>query len=285
VRVARLDEAAEAVLGEDAGVLGVEAEDEPDAEPVQRSEGVGRDATCCVRVFGRSELRPSRIAFQQRVVELADDAAGLDGDLQLAVDGLLLRVDEEREAVRLLREVAEADDERRRERPGAVVDLEAVEVAGDNPAGLLVERTGVVVFAGLLVGREPAVAGLRCGEVDAAGLVLNEDACLRDPGVEELRRLRGRSKLRPSHRHGHLVADAARHVRDAEHLAEQVVPELLVFAFLAAAPVSPALDERLRRAPPSLVCHRHAVIIANPEAFVPDAWRRVLAPAMKSKAT
>ena len=70
----------------------------------------------------------SLVSFQQRVVEFADDAAGLDGDLQLAVDGLLLRVDEEREAVRLLREVAEADDERRRERPGAVVDLEAVEV-------------------------------------------------------------------------------------------------------------------------------------------------------------
>ena len=43
VRVARLDEAAEAVLGEDAGVLGVEAEDEPDAEPVQRGERVGRE--------------------------------------------------------------------------------------------------------------------------------------------------------------------------------------------------------------------------------------------------
>ena len=121
------------------------------------------------------------------------------------------------------------------------------------------------------------MAGLRGGEVDAARLVLDEDARLRDPGVEELRR--------PSHGDGNLVSDAARHVRDAEHLAEQVVPELLVFAFLAAAPVSPALDERLRRAPPSLVCRRHAVIIANPEAFVPDAWRRVLAPAMKSKAT
>ena len=37
----RLHEAAEAVLGEDAGVLGVEAEDEPDAEPVQRGERFG----------------------------------------------------------------------------------------------------------------------------------------------------------------------------------------------------------------------------------------------------
>ena len=105
-----------------------------------RSERRSRlNAGCPLAVVCRFRRRGRRrytILPQQRVVDFADDAAGLYGDLTLAVDGLLLRVHEERKSMRLFRKVAERQRKWRRERLRAVVDAELVEVARDDPSRL-----------------------------------------------------------------------------------------------------------------------------------------------------
>ena len=101
--------------------------------------------------------------LQEGVVNLSHNPSGLYGYFKLAVDGLFLRVDEERETVRLLRDVTEFQRERRGKGLCAVVDAELVEVARDDPTRLFVERAGGVVFCGLVVWGEAAVSSLRRG--------------------------------------------------------------------------------------------------------------------------
>ena len=175
------------------------------------------------------------ILLKKGVVYLSHNPSGLHGDFKLAVDGLFLRVDEEREAIRLLREVAEFQRERRGEGLCAVVDAELVEVARDDPTRLFIERAGVVVFHGLVVWCEAAVSRLRRVEVYATGFVLNQHPRFGNPRIEEL--------CRAFHGNGHLVLDMGFHVIHAQHFTEKRVPELLILAFLAAALERPVFDK------------------------------------------
>ena len=169
----RRDELLENVLVEDVRVLGVEAEYETDAKLVKRLQCLGRIRLC--------------ILLQERVVERPDDLARLYRNLQFALGDLLhLGVDEEREAGVFLRQIRELDLLRRIERLGLVVNPNLVKVAGDDPAGLFVEGTVVIVELGLLERRHVVVSRLGRVELHATGLLLDEDSRRGNPCVEVL---------------------------------------------------------------------------------------------------
>ena len=139
------EEVVELVVGKDARVLGVEAEDEADAQDVQPVE----DFRGGVAVLG-----------EKGVVDAADDAARLDGDFHLARDAVAGGVDQEAEAVEFVGEVGQADGLGLGVRVLHVVDVEFGEVARDDPAGALGVGQRGGVAAGLLEGRQERAVGL-----------------------------------------------------------------------------------------------------------------------------
>ncbi len=126
---------------EEAGVFGVEAEDDADAEDIEGALGGG-----VLRVF---------VLGEEGVVEAAHEFAGFDGDLDLfSFAGLGCLVYEEVKLVVVGGEVGEGELHGLTRGFGFVhvVDPDLVEVRGDDVAGSFADGQGLVVFEGLLVG-------------------------------------------------------------------------------------------------------------------------------------
>ena len=107
----------------------------------------------------------------------------------LLADGLHGRVDEKIEAGNLLGKIGKQHLLRVFERMVHVVDPDFRKVASHDPAGLFGVRPRNIVFKRLLERRLAAVSGLRRVELHVARLVLDQDARLGNPRVEELGRV------------------------------------------------------------------------------------------------
>ena len=112
-----------ALAAEDASVLGVEAEHQPDAQLVQAFQSLR-----VVRVL---------VLLQQRVVEHPDQLAGLEGDFHFLFDMLLAGVHQEIQPGVFLLQVGQQYHLRLVVGPVHVMDLKCLEIADDDPAGLL----------------------------------------------------------------------------------------------------------------------------------------------------
>ena len=121
------------------------------------------------------------------VINHADDFAGTDRHIHLAIEVGVARLHEEREAVVLLVEVLEEDDLWLAIGLLHIIDIPRTEIADHNPARALgVWQFGCIAF-GLLERREQMTIRLRDGlaEVDMATFLLDEHLGRRDIAVDE----------------------------------------------------------------------------------------------------
>ena len=214
-----------AVGTEEPGVLGVEAEDDADAEDVEAFESVR-----VVRVF---------VLFEKFIVEQPDERSRLHGDFQFAADVGVLGVEEKIEAPGFFFEIFQEENFRGVFRAFEVVDVKFAEVADDDPARAL----GVGQFLGVALrlaerGEAGAVGLLVClAQVDFPALLLDEHFRSREIRVDETRA----RKL-----HLFFEFDARRGISDAEHVAQKPDPKHRGFLFFVSAPL-PRFREGLRR--------------------------------------
>ena len=215
----------ELVLAEDSGILGVQAEHQAHAKDVQR--------------MLRRVIVGFDVLLLQRIIDTADDLAGIHRNLLLPLDVQPVRVGDEGKPGVLVRQVLQQHDLRSVERMPHVVDLERLEVAGHDPEGVFVRKHPLVVTTGLLVRCEHVTAGLQVllREVLAYTLLLDEHAGLRNERVDEPG---GRLHL-----HRLLELDEGVWIRYPEHVLEQIQPKLAVVLFLPPLPF-PLLGEALR---------------------------------------
>ena len=129
-----------------------------------------------------------------------------------------------------------------------VVDPDFGEVAGDNPAGPLIEDELAVVALGLLERRQLDVAGVvnLLVQADAQALLLNQGAGLRDVHVDALGVAVDDDFLLEVHALGDVV-----HAEDVGQKVNPVGSAVFVFS----APASPSVDELAGRF--SLFCVGH----------------------------
>ena len=199
-------------MAEHAGILGIQAEDQPHAQDVEPPERRGR----IVVILG-----------EQRVIELPDDLARLHRHLHLARDVLLLVVDKECQAVVLLAQVLEQDLLGLPIGPLHVIDEKLLKIARHNPARMLRQRHVGHIALGLLVGGEHRAVALLDGgtQVLAQRLLLNEHARRGDVTVDEV----GGIDLDLF-----LITDKLRRVLHAIDQRQQLGPEQLALALLIA---------------------------------------------------
>ena len=155
------------------GVLGVQAEHQPDAQGVQAFQRV-----LGLRVF---------VLLQQGVVEDAHDLARLQGDLHFFFDVGAPGVHQELQAVVFFFQVAQLDDLRVASGTLHVVDVELGEIAGDDPPGPLgVGQLGGIPL-GLLERRQQGTVGLLDGLVQLfpKAFLFDQDVGGRNKAVDE----------------------------------------------------------------------------------------------------
>ena len=112
----------EHILGaEDTGILGIKAEHQADTELIQ--------------TFLTVRILRVDVLGQELFIEDANDLTGLDTDLQLLLDMDIGIIDQEGKAGEFFFKVLEEDDFRSVVGVLHVMDLEGLEVAGDNPTG------------------------------------------------------------------------------------------------------------------------------------------------------
>lgn len=205
------------VAAEEAGVFGIEAEDETHAEHVEAAQ---RGRTGGVAVLA-----------EQRVVEPGHDFARLEGNFLLGADVAVAAVDEELQPPAVLRQAREQDFLGLAPRLFHVVDQEGAEVAGHNPAGAQGKGQAVGIALGLHVRSEGHAVALQLGlaQVAPEGFLLDEHAGRADIGIHE-----ARSPVGP---HRHLEVHDPLGLLHAEHVPEQGQPERLGLSFLVAAPL------------------------------------------------
>ena len=209
-----LEIAVELFLCEDAGVFGVEAEHQTNAENVEGVE---------VRSRGLfAELR------QERVVNLAHDLARLDGDLQLALEAVAARVHQELQASDVAFEVLQQNLLRVVVRLFHVIDQELLEIACDNPLGMLGKGQLSDVFLGLLKRGEERAVALPDGrkQVLTARLLLDHHSSGWNQRVDEL----GDGPALEPFLDLFLEEYALHDVFDAEDAGQQIDPEFLSLA-------------------------------------------------------
>ena len=131
---------------ENTRILGIQAEHQPDAQLVQ--------------AFQRFRVLWVLVLLQKRVIEHPHQLARLEGDLHFLFYVLAARVHQELQTVGLLGQVLQPHDFRLIIGAVHVVYLELLEVAHDDPAGILVVRQIPGVAPGLLVGRQHAAVRL-----------------------------------------------------------------------------------------------------------------------------
>ena len=111
------------LAAEDTRVLSVEAEHQPDAELVQAFQRFGGAG-----VF---------VLFQEGIVEYPHQLASLEGDFHFFFDMLLAGVHQEIQPGVFLLQVGQQYHLRLVVGPVHVMDLKCLEIADDDPAGLL----------------------------------------------------------------------------------------------------------------------------------------------------
>jgi len=214
-----------ALASEDSGVLGVEAEDESDAELVETFEGG----------FGGG----IEIVLENLIVKASDDLPGLKGKFHFAFDAVPAGVDQKVKTGILFREVLEENFDGVAGRIFHIVNQEGCEIAGDDPAWTFgIGELGGIAFGLLERGQERTV-GLEDGfaEVFVNPLLFDKDVGGRDVGVDET---------------GMVEMDLVFEVDeifgfgDAEDGTEERHPERLAFPFLIAA-AFPVFDETADR--------------------------------------
>ena len=161
------------LAAEDTGVLGVQAEHQPDAQSVQAFQ----------RVLGLRGF----VLLQQGIVEDAHDLARLQGDFHLFLDIGVPGVYQELQAVVFFFQIAQLDDLRVAGGPLHVIDVELGKVAGDDPPGSLgVGQFGGIPFGLLERGQQGAVRLLDgLVQLFAQAFLLNQDVGGGDKAVDE----------------------------------------------------------------------------------------------------
>ena len=211
------------VPAEDAGVFGVEAEDEADAENVETAE--------------RARIGGVAVLGEKFVVEEPDELSRLDGDFELAAGVFVAFVHEEVEAVVFFLEIFETDDFGLGVGALEVVNVEFGEVADDDPARARGVRQLGGVTLRLLKRSQQRTVGLarRLAEILVGAFLLDEDFGRGNGGVDEAR-VRELDAV--------FEGDEFFGFGDAEDVAEKREPEGLGFALFVAL-VAPELGERL----------------------------------------
>ena len=200
--------------GEDPGVLGIEAEDEPDAEDVQ--------------AFQREFSLLVDIMLEDPVVKLADDVAGLQGKFHFPFDVVLCCIGQEGQTVVIAGEVLEQDLLGLAGGFFHVIDEERGEIAGDDPAGTVgIGQFGGIAFCLLERSQERAI-GLFDGspQVFAQSLLFDQNMGGGDDTVDETGMIQMDLILE---------MDEIFRFGDPEDTAEQCHPERLAFPFFVAA--------------------------------------------------
>ena len=197
---------------EKSGVLGVEAKDESDAKPIERIFLVGGQELDGI-VLDAAGLEHFS---SEGITNAADDVDGVLRQFDF-LDVVIVWIDEEIEALELRREVCELDGlkaigsvvEERREAI-EIVNAELVEVADDDPPWAATVRKPIGVALCLLEWSKKFAVGLTGGliEIDASGLVLDQDFGRGNEGVDEA--------LMSDDDDGHFKLNEARGLRDAE---------------------------------------------------------------------
>ena len=213
-----------AVPAEDAGILGIEAEHQPDAEHIQAFQAVWIGGVLVLR--------------QNFVVECAHQLAGLEGNFHFLFDIAVAGVHQELQAVVFLFQVLEVDDLRLAVGALHIIDVELGKVAGDHPPWMLGDRQLGDVPLGLLEGGQfgPIRLGDRLPQVFAQALLLDHDAGGRDGPVDETGMVQVHLLLK-----GNKLARVLYPI----YIMQQAEPEGLAVAFFISA-VFPDLDKALR---------------------------------------
>ena len=195
---------------EDPGILGIEAEDEADAEDVE--------------IARRHRVVPV-VLLDERVVEPSDNLAGLHRDLHLFLQVVAALVDEELQAVVVGAEVPEQDALRLALGVLHVVDVELGKVARHDPFGVLRDGQAEDIALCLLKRRQLPAVALKDGlaQVLAQALHLDHRAGGGYHHVDE----RGVVEL-----HLLLEADKLRRLLHAIDVLQEVEPEPLALPFL-----------------------------------------------------
>ena len=213
-----------AVPAEDAGVLGIEAEHQPDAEHIQAFQAVWISGVLVLR--------------QNFVVECAHQLAGLEGNFHFLLDIAVAGVHQELQAIIFLFQVLEIDDLRFAVGALHVVDVELGKVAGDHPPRVLGNRQLCDVPLGLLERGQlgPVRLGDGLAQVLAQALLLDHDMGGGDGPVDEA----GVVEV-----HLLLKGDEILRMFHPIYIAQQREPEGLTVAFFISA-VFPDLGKALR---------------------------------------
>ena len=233
---------------ENARILGVQAEHQPDAQGVQ--------------AFQRLWVGWVLVLLQEGIVQHAHQLAGLERDLFFMLDGIAAGVHQEIQLGAVCGQVGQGQHLRLSVGEVHVVDLKGLEIAHHDPPGLL--RLGQIgpIPPGLLIGGQEGAVGLLIapGQHDVLALLLHQHPGLGDVAVDEFGGALPRAGV--VHLHTALEADVLLRLLHPKDLLQQRQPERLGLLLLVPA-VLPVRRKLSCRRP--LLHVRHGV---SPPEFV-----------------
>jgi len=179
--------------------------------------------------------------LQQRVVQLAHQFAGLQGDGHLPLQVLRAGVHQEVQAAVFLLQVLEIEDVGFRVGVVHVVNAEFLEIANDDPARVHAVGQQAAIAPRLLEGREHGAVGLTVGlgQGHVHALLLDQHGGIVDIGVDE------DGGAGPVVFHRKLKGDVGLWLLHAVDRLEQLTPEILGVLLLVPA-VLPRRDKCFR---------------------------------------